>query len=482
MLLANRQNGHAMLPKRGFFYLTLFVFFLSGPLLADEPLPRPTMKKLIFSPDQLPEGCAMGSVKPGEELPFGIKTNPYISTDRDFVEPFIKGMMDTALQADDVEEALFSVYHSTDEIGVFAFRFKSSDAAEKMEDVSQEYDDDIRWIIRANELLVMVWWDAPDDPAVPYIKKLVKDVLEEHVRVEDADEPVQLIFDTDIMGDVDDVGTVAVLHALANEGEVEILAMGVSGKNPWCPLCLDALNVYFQRPNIPIGVVKGPGFDKRSKYAEGIANEFPHNLQSAEDAPNAALLYREVLAKQPDKSVVFVSVGQITNVRNLLITEPDEYSDLNGVELVDQKVKIWICMGGKIPEGSEANLIRDGEASACAVENWPTPIVFTGWEIGQVIMTGARLTALPESSPVRRAYELYNGLTDRQSWDQTAVLYAVRGLGGGLDDFWDLDGSNEWHSSPDKNHAYLVEKMLPEEVAIYIEELMLRGLRSKDSH
>ena len=297
-----------------------------------------------------------------------------------------------------------------------------------------------------------------------------------------ADEPVRLIFDTDIMGDVDDVGTVAVLHALADEGEVEILAMGVSGKNPWCPLCLDALNVYFQRPEIPIGVVKGPGFDKRSKYADGIATEFPHNLQSAEDAPNAALLYREVLANQPDKSVIFVSVGQITNVRNLLITEPDEHSDLNGVELVDQKVKVWICMGGKIPEGSEANLIRDGEASAFAIGNWPTPIIFSGWEIGQVIMTGAGLKVLPKSSPVRRSYELYNGLSDRQSWDQTAVLYAVRGLDGGLDDFWDLetegylhvnqDGSNEWRRSPDKDHAYLVEKMPPQEIAAYIEELM----------
>ena len=54
--------------------------------------------------------------------------------------------------------------------------------------------------------------------------------------------PVRLIFDTDIMGDVDDVGTVALLHALASRGEVQILAMGVSAKNPWCPLCLDALN------------------------------------------------------------------------------------------------------------------------------------------------------------------------------------------------------------------------------------------------
>jgi len=104
-------------------------------------------------------------------------------------------------------------------------------------------------------------------------------------------------------------------------------------------------------------------------------------------------------------------------------------------------------------------------------------------------MTGAGLKDLPESSPVRRAYELYNGLTDRQSWDQTAVLYAVRGLGGGLDDFWDLeteghlhvnqDGSNEWRSSPDKDHVYLVEKMSPEEVAAYIEELMMRRPRSE---
>ena len=54
--------------------------------------------------------------------------------------------------------------------------------------------------------------------------------------------PVRVIFDTDIQGDVDDVGTVAVLHALADSGEVDILAMGVSSKNPWSPLCLSALN------------------------------------------------------------------------------------------------------------------------------------------------------------------------------------------------------------------------------------------------
>jgi len=299
-----------------------------------------------------------------------------------------------------------------------------------------------------------------------------------------ADQPVRLVFDTDMMGDVDDVGTVALLHALADAGEVEILAMGLSGKNVFSPLCLDALNTYFNRSEIPIGIVKGPAFDKRSKYAEAIAKEFPHKLKSADDLPDAARLYRKVLARQPDKSVVMVSVGQVTNFRNLLKSEADEYSTLDGPSLVKRKVKAWVCMGGKIPEGREANLIHDGPAAAYAIANWPTPIVFSGFEIGREIMTGAALKNVPADSPVRRGYELYNGLNHRESWDQTAVLYAVRGLDGGLADYWDLqtegclhvnqDGSNEWRNSPDKAHAFLVRKMDPKKIAAVIEELMLR--------
>ena len=99
---------------------------------------------------------------------------------------------------------------------------------------------------------------------------------------------MRVIFDTDIMGDVDDVGAVAVLHALADLGEADILAMGVSSKNPWSPLCLSALNTYFGRGDIPVGALKGPGPSKRSRYAQQIAEEFPRKLKSLDDAPDAA--------------------------------------------------------------------------------------------------------------------------------------------------------------------------------------------------
>ena len=295
--------------------------------------------------------------------------------------------------------------------------------------------------------------------------------------------PVRVIFDTDIRGDVDDVGAVAVLHALAARGEATILAMGVSAKNPHCVPCLDALNTCFRRPDIPIGVLKGKGFLKRSRYSQQLAAEFPHKLQSPDDVPDAALLYRKVLAAQPDRSVVFVSVGQLTNFRNLLQTRGDEHSTLAGPDLVRQKVKLWVCMGGTFPEGREANFRHDGPAAAHAVAHWPTPIVFSGSEIGVAVLTGGHLAELPETSPVRRAYQLYNGLKPHKSWDQTAVLYAVRGTRGGLKEVWGLhrgghchvlpDGSNAWRPAPDKPHAYLVRKMPPAKVAALIEELML---------
>ncbi len=297
-------------------------------------------------------------------------------------------------------------------------------------------------------------------------------------------EATRIIFDTDIESDVDDVGSVALLHALVKQGEAQIVAMGISAGHAKCAPCLDALNTYFGRPDIPIGAVKGRASSNDSKYAGPIAAEFPHDVASNDAAPDAAHVYRKVLAEQPDQSVVIVSVGFLTNLRNLLATRPDGHSPLDGRALVAQKVRLWVCMGAAFPQGKEWNIHRDAAASREAIERWPTPIVFSGFEIGKQIMTGARLKSLPASSPVRRAYELYNGLNNRESWDQTAVLYAVRGPDG-TRSLWELsprgrcviaeDGSNTWQAQIDGPHRYLIAKAPAAEVAETIENLMLIG-------
>ncbi len=297
-------------------------------------------------------------------------------------------------------------------------------------------------------------------------------------------EPVRVILDTDLSADVDDVGAVAVLHALADQGEAEILGMGISANDAASAQCLDALNTFYGRPDIPIGVMQGIGSESPSKYARGVAAEFPHRLASVADAPQAVALYRRLLARQHDHSVVFVSIGLLTNMAALLDSKPDDSSALAGRELVAKKVRAWVCMGGTFTSGREFNFYVDAPATQRAVDGWPTPIIFSGFEIGEPIGTGAGLRDLPATNPVRRAYELFNGLTNRSSWDQTAVLYAVRGLAGKLDDMWKLsssgnvsvsaDGSNQWHDAPDHGHRYLIAKMPSADVARAIEALMLR--------
>jgi len=314
--------------------------------------------------------------------------------------------------------------------------------------------------------------------------------------------PVRIIFDTDMASDVDDVGALAILHAMADLGEAEILAVGISSRNEHVGPCVEAINAWYGRPDLPIGYQRGiqvgyptdTGEPTPSKYAEAVGKAFPHRLARSSDAPAAALLYRKVLAAQPDASVVIVSVGFLSNLRSLLDTPPDAISSASGEDLVRRKVRLWVCMGGKFPDGrfrdgdGEYNLRVDTMASLRALSDWPTPVVFSGFEIGTRVFTGKGLRAAPETSPTRAAYLHFNGLENRESWDQTAVLYAVRGAaaywtesetGLALMHVFGRSGYNEWIPTPRKSHRYLIEKMPPAELAGVIEDLMMRPPRSR---
>lgn len=292
----------------------------------------------------------------------------------------------------------------------------------------------------------------------------------------------KVILDTDIDSDVDDVGALAMLHTLADHKVVDILGVIVTSDDLHAAQCTDAINHYFKRGNIPIGVEKGIALKSFSKYTKQISEEFKHQLESAEDAEDATSLYRRLLSAQPDSSVIIITIGHLTNLRNLMESKADEYSDLSGIELIKKKVKLWSCMGGMFPEGKEANFYRpDPESTKIAVEKWPVKVVFAGWEIGNEIITGADFLkkSLPEHSPVWRAYQLYNNFQGRQSWDQASILYAVSSS----EDYWDLneegrcvvmtDGSNTWKSGERSNHSYLIQKMNPKEIAKIIDALMV---------
>jgi hypothetical protein len=236
----------------------------------------------------------------------------------------------------------------------------------------------------------------------------------------------RVIFDSDMSSDHDDVGDIALLHAFADLGEIEILACMNSSQNAATPLCMSAINTYFGRPDIPCG--NRPDATGGGAYPAQIANEFPHPRYATwNDCPATVDLYRQVLAVQPDKSVVIVTAGYLNNLENLMKSPPDSYSPLTGMELIRKKVKLWACAGGAYPSGDEFNFKVEAAAAAYVVNNWPVAASFVGYDIGQAIVSGIGLAATPADNPIRRVYVDIKNKYPWPTWTQVIMYHAFRG-------------------------------------------------------
>ena len=255
-------------------------------------------------------------------------------------------------------------------------------------------------------------------------------------------DPVKIIYDTDMGNDVDDVLALAMLHSLQNRGESELLAITATKDHDEVAPYLDAINTFYGRGYIPIGVTNSGVTPERSRFT-GVALErnddeylYPHDLNIGEPVPSAVQVLRESLAGQPDNSVVIVQVGFATNLAGLLQTDGDKYSSVSGLELVEQKVKHISIMAGTFAliEGQvhlEYNIVQDIPSAQYLAKNWPTPIYWSGFEVGLAI----RYPAISiendfnylDRHPIPESYQAYIPTPhERPTWDLTSVLLATR--------------------------------------------------------
>jgi inosine-uridine nucleoside N-ribohydrolase len=248
---------------------------------------------------------------------------------------------------------------------------------------------------------------------------------------------VPVIFDTDMGNDVDDALALAMLHALESRGECRLLGVTVTKDNPWAAVYVDLVNAFYGRGRIPVGMVKGGVTPEGSPMIQTPAERrradgtlvYPRRLASGAEAPEAVGLLRRLLAAEKDGSVVIVQVGFSTNLARLLDAPAD-------VELVKRKVKLLTVMAGNFVEPKpEFNVEKDTASARKLFDLWPGEIVASGYEIGDAMkFPAARIEkdfAWAADHPVVDAYRAYMKMPyDRQTWDLTAVLYAVRPGGG----------------------------------------------------
>lgn len=254
----------------------------------------------------------------------------------------------------------------------------------------------------------------------------------------------KIIFETDIGNDVDDALALDMLYKYLDAGEIDLLGIMINKEGTYPPEYVDIMNTWYGYPKIPIGVIYN-GADCENdavNYAKCVSlmkNEngkpmFQRSLKHYSELPEAHILYRKILAQQPDNSVTIVSTGFSTNLARLLDTPADDLSPLTGKELVTKKVKLLCTMAGCFnnPEMHEYNIVKDIPAAKKVFSEWPTKVVTSPFEIGIAINYPA--TSIENdfewasAHPMVEAYKCYMKMPyDRPTWDLTSVLYSVEG-------------------------------------------------------
>ncbi len=258
---------------------------------------------------------------------------------------------------------------------------------------------------------------------------------------------INVIFDTDIGGDIDDAFALATIHRFADRGVCNLLGVTLTNENPNVAPFVAAENALYGRPDVPVGVPKKAARNTDRYLSATLAQK---NADGSPEFPvpeEAVPLLRRLLANASDKSVVMIQVGFSTNLASLLDSSGDGVSPLSGKELVARKVRLTSVMGGSFApdpsakyyvELAEWNIKNDVPAARKLVKEQPTEIVFGGAEVGDSVrMSPTNLKRdyrSPKAKFLRDAFAHWasvaapnEGLNHRRpTWDILSVLFVLR--------------------------------------------------------
>jgi len=246
---------------------------------------------------------------------------------------------------------------------------------------------------------------------------------------------LDLIFDTDVGSDCDDMMALTYLVYARRYRNVDIKAITHCHN---CPNGVPAIRALFRHlgENIP-PLGKMPGEQVvRNNYSRAVAERFGMEEDFA-PTPDAVKVLRRALAES--ENAVLCAVGPFSNIAALLESDGDEISPLDGVSLVRERCAKVVVMGGSfVPSADgrpspEWNARIDIAATQTMVRLCPVPLVFSPFELGENMLTGKpMMDQYGEKTPLSLSFICFSDTLargGRHSWDPATAVYAVEGVG-----------------------------------------------------
>ena len=257
-------------------------------------------------------------------------------------------------------------------------------------------------------------------------------------------QPMPMILDTDFGSSTDDLFALMMLYHYMEEGLVDLKGVVVDREGVKNAELVDVFNTYYGHPDIPIALerngVKNPRcfipYNGVCDLKDQQGNPLFKRSQDLTNCPEGYKLYRQLLSKAEDKSIVIVAIGFVTTLAELFESGADEYSQLSGVDLFGQKVKSVYIQSGRFESGdslSGYNMRAASKQSAIFYDKLPknVDLIMSPSNIGdmmnylpQDVLVDLSAT---EQNPIKAVYTNYTCDTGQRMWDTNCLVNAVLG-------------------------------------------------------
>jgi len=290
--------------------------------------------------------------------------------------------------------------------------------------------------------------------------------------------PVGIVFDTAISR-IDDALALAMLYALDGKNTVRLVSVSISRSNLHAAAFCEAVGQFYAGSvsgafggigrTLPVGMLASANpADDAPLFAAPLERKgeqgqplYHPGIRNLNDTADPVAVMRNAFTSQYDGNSIVVLSGPATNLAHLLAQHDGKY-------WIERKAKLLVAAIGAYPQGS-AELYAQSDVAAAQklFDEWPTPIVACGSEIGDAFPFPAAAIdqdfGWSQAHPVADAYRAYRPMPyDAPSSAMAAALYAARGN----EDFFRLsvpgkisvgaDGRTHFAAAGGGKHRYLI--------------------------
>jgi hypothetical protein len=278
----------------------------------------------------------------------------------------------------------------------------------------------------------------------------------------------KIIFDSDIAGvnedgkdrsDIDDLSALVLLNALTNMDKCEILCIVTNTRSDQVVDMIDAVNTYYDNPNIPIGI-KGGSSDLikvTNSYSKIIAENYKHKQKSANALSATEVLRRVLSSISESDTVIYIHADVIAYwetlcIGSLLESSPDEISTLSGWELLNAKVDKFVSYIPCLPNNNVAENCPDWANRVATnpvkvanfIENYQNELIGNTTAIMQAHLP-TRLLEQSDDHPLKVAFNHYYTQTPPPWHGSNEVPNEISIYGDGLGIIYTVLGESVKH-------------------------------------